>query len=57
MDEYSGIEKSTEKKYANLDKKKRPKMKVSGKGIFTLKKIIENRNASVSKRKSSKKNK
>ena len=40
MSKYKQIEKDVEKKYTEKDKKKRPKMKVSGKKIFELQKII-----------------
>lgn len=41
MQNYSRFEKQVEKKYATRDKKKKPKMKMSGKSVFGLKRIIE----------------
>jgi len=41
MDKYNHLEKKVEKKYARRDKKKKPKMKVSGKSVFQLKKLME----------------
>jgi hypothetical protein len=52
---YNELEKKIEKKFAKKDTKKKKKMHVSGKGIFTLKKIIENKHASLPKRKNTKK--
>lgn len=41
MTKYEDTEKETEKKYAEIDKKKAPKMHMSGRSVLQLKKIIE----------------
>ena len=53
MPKYNDIEKVTEKKYTQKDKKKKPKMKVSGKSIFKLKELIQKKHDRTSKRKNS----
>ncbi len=56
MSKYNDLEKVAEKKYSQRDKKKSPpKMKVSGKSVFALQKLIK-KNDSSSKRTSLKKN-
>jgi len=52
---YEKIEKNVEKRLQQKDKKKRKRMKVSGKSVFTLKKLIQKRHDSLSKRRSNKK--
>lgn len=54
MDE-EDLEQTVEKKYDQKDHKKRPRMEVSGKNVFKLKKLIEQKHVSLSKRKNSKK--
>jgi|GEM_PF-1477420 len=54
MTKYDIIEKTVEKKYSQRDKKKKPKMKVSGKSVFTLQRLITKNYDSLLKRKSSK---
>lgn len=39
----ANLEKEIEKKFAKKDSRKRKKMKVSGKNVIKLKKIIENK--------------
>ena len=56
MTKYKDIEKATEKKYAQRDKKKKPKMHMSGKSVFNLQKLIVKPNDSLPKRKNLKKN-
>jgi len=56
MNKYDHLEKSVEQKYSEKDKKKRPRMKVSGKSVFKLQQIILNHHDRISKRKSPKKN-
>ncbi len=56
MDKYNDLEKEVEKKLKTRDKKKKPKMKVSGKSVFSLQKLINKPNDRVSKRKNHKKN-
>ncbi|MFA6918029.1 MAG: tRNA guanosine(34) transglycosylase Tgt [Candidatus Gracilibacteria bacterium] len=56
MSKYDHLEKSVEQKYSEKDKKKRPRMKVSGKSVFKLQQIILNNNDRISKRKNPKKN-
>ena len=41
MNKYNHIEKETEKKYKARDKKKRKRMKVTGKSVFTLQKLMK----------------
>lgn len=40
MKKYDKIERQTEKRFRAKDRKKRKRMKVSGKGVFTLQRII-----------------
>ena len=40
MNKFEHFEKIVEKKYSRKDKKHKPKMKVSGKSVFTLQKLI-----------------
>jgi len=54
MTKYDIIEKVTEKKYSQKDKKKKPKMKISGKSVFNLQRLITKNYDSLLKRKSSK---
>lgn len=49
------LEKQIEKKYASKDRKKRPRMKVTGKNVFKLKRIIEQKHDRLSQRKNSQK--
>lgn len=56
MTKYDDIEKTVEQKYSEKDRKKRPKMKVSGKNVFKLQQIILNSHDRISKRKNHKKN-
>ncbi len=54
MPTYDDLEKQVSKKYKPRDKKvSKPKMKVSGKSVFGLKKIIETKHDRTFKRKSS----
>lgn len=55
MNKYNPIEKLTEKKYNEKDKKKRPRMKVSGKNVFKLQQLILSSHDRISKRKNNKK--
>jgi hypothetical protein len=55
MNKFEPLEKIVEKKYAEKDKKTRPKMRVTGKSIFKLQQLILNSNDRISKRKNSKK--
>ena len=57
MTDYEEIEKKTEKKFSQKDERKKPKMHMSGKSVFTLRKLITKLNDSSSKRKNRKKNK
>lgn len=56
MNKYDPIEKTVEQKYSEKDKRKRPRMKVSGKSVFKLQQIILNSHDRISKRKNIKKN-
>lgn len=49
------LEKQLKKKFAQRDKKFSPRMKVSGKNVFKLKKLIEQKHDRLSQRKSAKK--
>jgi len=40
MNKFEHIEKIVEEKYKQKDRKKKPKMKVSGKSVFTLQRLI-----------------
>ncbi|MDP2642820.1 MAG: hypothetical protein Q8P62_03190 [Candidatus Peregrinibacteria bacterium] len=40
MNKFEHFEKIVEKKYDQKDRKKKPKMKISGKSVFTLQKLI-----------------
>ena len=57
MTKHEDIEKNTEKKYGQKDKKKKPKMHMSGKSVFTLQKLIAKPHDSVPKRTNSKNHK
>ncbi len=49
MKKYEDLEKKVEKKFELKDKRSNPKMHVSGKGVFTLQKLIKSKNDSTSK--------
>lgn len=55
MTKYDDLEKSVEKRFSSKDKKKKPPMKVSGKNIFNLQKLITSRHDRLSKGKNNKK--
>lgn len=55
MSKYDPIEKIVEQKYSEKDKRKRPRMKVSGKNVFKLQQLILKPHDSISKRKNNKK--
>ena len=55
MRKYEEVEKIVEGKYSQKDKRKTPKMHVSGKSVFKLKDLITRKNDSIPKRKNSKK--
>jgi hypothetical protein len=57
MSKFTDLEKKVEKKYAQRDKKKKPKMKVSGKSVFSLQKLIIAKNDRLSERKNPQKDK
>lgn len=56
MKKYDDLEKEVEKKFKQKDKSSKPKMRISGKGVFALQKLIKSKNDSISKRKNNKKN-
>lgn len=56
MKKYDDLEKEVEKKFGQKDKSSKPKMHISGKGVFTLQKIIKSKNDSTSKGTNNKKN-
>ncbi len=51
MNDWQSIEKKFEEKFSQKDKRKKPKMRVTGKNVFLLKKLIESPNDRISKRK------
>lgn len=53
---FDEIEHLEEKKFAQKDKKKRKRMRVTGKSVFTLQKLLAKPHDSLSKRKNPKKN-
>lgn len=57
MKNFESIEKETEKHFAEKDRRKRPRMKVSGKSVFKLKEIISKSHDKLPKRKNFKKDK
>lgn len=54
--EQENLEQQIEKKFAEKDKRKRPRMKVTGKNVFKLKRIIEQKHDRLSQGKNSQKN-
>ena len=56
MSKYDPIEKVVEQKYSEKDRKKRPRMKISGKNVFKLQQLILNPHDRIPKRKNNKKN-
>lgn len=55
MANFDEIEKTAEKKYAQKDKRKRPRMHMSGKGVFQLQNLIRNAHNRLSQKKKRKK--
>lgn len=55
MTDYEGIEKKLDKKTAQRENKRKPKMNVSGKSIFALQKLIQKNDARLPKRRNPKK--
>lgn len=51
MKKFDEIESSSEKKFAQKDKKKRKRMRVTGKSVFTLQQLIAKPHDSLPKRK------
>ena len=56
MKKYDDIEKEATKKFTQKDKRKKPKMHVSGRSVFKLKEIIKKKHDRTPKRKSNQKN-
>jgi hypothetical protein len=54
MRKYNHIEKETEKRFKQKDKRKKPRMKVSGKSVFKLKELIKRKHDRTYKRPSPK---
>ncbi len=55
MKNHESIERAVEKQLQQKDKKNRPKMHISGRGVFNLKKLIAEKNDRISKGKNPKK--
>lgn len=55
MKNHELTEQAAEKHFEQKDKKKNPKMHISGRSVFNLKKLIEEKNDRISKGKNSKK--
>jgi len=49
MKNHELIERTVEKRLKQKDKKSRPKMHISGRGVFNLKKLIAEKNDRISK--------
>ncbi len=56
MADHEEIENKLDKKTAQRENKRKPKMHVSGKSVFALQNLIQNNNARLPKRRNSKKN-
>lgn len=56
MNKFDHLEKVVEKKYTEKDRKRKPKMAVTGKSVFKLQQLILNSHDSLPKRKNSKEN-
>lgn len=56
MENHEHLEKAVHKKLAQKDKRKEPKMHVSGKSVFTLQNLIQKNDARLPKRRNPKNN-
>lgn len=55
MNDFEKIEHAAEKKFAEKDKRKKPKMRVTGKSVFKLQELMSRPHDRIPKRKNPKK--